>query len=334
MPNSSLRLLCAFLLVGCAALPAEIPEDENDDPWDGELTNELAVGGRYIPPANVRAAGERQYVAYDGAPSWSGGRNCSGTFGSGTRRLGEYLVANTGASRFDGYSCRQNTANTSKTSMHGTGRAIDLFVRLSGGAADNTVGDPIANWLIEHAEEIGVQYIIWDRTKWNGSYSGRKDRSYGGPHPHHDHLHIELTRAGARGDTPWFSSGSAPPGSGSPSTPSTPSEPGGSTSPHVGTRCGGSGSCIDTNTMNCEGRIEVGLCPGGNNIRCCIPSATSPTPEPTPSDPGPSDPPPGSGGLCSNTCAWANDGECDDGGPGSLYDVCDYGTDCGDCGTR
>lgn len=37
---------------------------------------------------------------------------------------------------------------------------------------------------------------------------------------------------------------------------------------------------------------------------------------------------------CSNTCATANDGECDDGGPGSLYSVCTLGTDCNDCGPR
>lgn len=40
------------------------------------------------------------------------------------------------------------------------------------------------------------------------------------------------------------------------------------------------------------------------------------------------------GGTCSNTCTWANDGACDDGGPGSEFSVCDCGTDCGDCGTR
>jgi len=45
--------------------------------------------------------------------------------------------------------------------------------------------------------------------------------------------------------------------------------------------------------------------------------------------------PPSSGGdLCSNTCTWAGDGECDDGGPGSDYSVCDCGTDCQDCGAR
>ena len=39
-------------------------------------------------------------------------------------------------------------------------------------------------------------------------------------------------------------------------------------------------------------------------------------------------------GLCTDTCLYAYDGECDDGGPGSDYSVCDYGTDCFDCGER
>jgi bacterioferritin-associated ferredoxin len=38
--------------------------------------------------------------------------------------------------------------------------------------------------------------------------------------------------------------------------------------------------------------------------------------------------------LCLDTCPYAFDGECDDGGPGSLYSVCGFGTDCGDCGPR
>ncbi|MDH5493856.1 MAG: hypothetical protein OEY14_18040, partial [Myxococcales bacterium] len=40
------------------------------------------------------------------------------------------------------------------------------------------------------------------------------------------------------------------------------------------------------------------------------------------------------GGGCSNTCSSANDGECDDGGPGAEYAVCGLGTDCADCGAR
>ena len=40
------------------------------------------------------------------------------------------------------------------------------------------------------------------------------------------------------------------------------------------------------------------------------------------------------GDQCTNTCQWANDGECDDGEPGAAYSGCDCGTDCADCGAR
>lgn len=36
--------------------------------------------------------------------------------------------------------------------------------------------------------------------------------------------------------------------------------------------------------------------------------------------------------LCSNTCNWASDGDCDDGGPGSETSSCTLGDDCADCG--
>ena len=40
------------------------------------------------------------------------------------------------------------------------------------------------------------------------------------------------------------------------------------------------------------------------------------------------------GMLCIDTCAYANDGACQDGGDGSVEAFCDYGTDCADCGPR
>ena len=36
-------------------------------------------------------------------------------------------------------------------------------------------------------------------------------------------------------------------------------------------------------------------------------------------------------GYCTNTCGYASDGACDDGGPGSEYSGCDRFTDCLDC---
>eukprot|EP00900_Chrysochromulina_parva_P011793 jgi/Chrpa1/20614/Chrysochromulina_OHIO_Genome00026547-RA len=38
--------------------------------------------------------------------------------------------------------------------------------------------------------------------------------------------------------------------------------------------------------------------------------------------------------LCSETCNFASDVDCDDGGPGSDFNACTYGTDCTDCGPR
>jgi len=38
--------------------------------------------------------------------------------------------------------------------------------------------------------------------------------------------------------------------------------------------------------------------------------------------------------ICYDYCTWAFDGECDDGGDGAVTGLCEYGTDCADCGPR
>ncbi|MBI5160227.1 MAG: thrombospondin type 3 repeat-containing protein, partial [Micrococcales bacterium] len=103
-----------------------------------------------------------------------------------------------------GYSCRQNTGNTSQLSVHGTGRALDLMISTDGGAADNDLGDPIANWLVENAELVGVQFVIWDRSDWGAYRDPPKLDDYDGPNPHVDHIHMELSTDGAEMRTPWF----------------------------------------------------------------------------------------------------------------------------------
>ena len=37
---------------------------------------------------------------------------------------------------------------------------------------------------------------------------------------------------------------------------------------------------------------------------------------------------------CEDSCIYANDGVCDDGGDNATTTLCDYGTDCTDCGAR
>ena len=54
--------------------------------------------------------------------------------------------------------------------------------------------------------------------------------------------------------------------------------------------------------------------------------------------PSPPGPPPSAPMACDNTCPtypyYANDNYCDDGGEGSQYSLCEYGTDCNDCEPR
>lgn len=163
----------------------------------------VAVAGRWSLPASVREAGADVRLTYDGAPRWTGTGACSGRLRTGARRLGQFVMKEfPEVTSIGGYACRRNTADGSRMSVHGTGRAMDVFIPKVGGAADNSKGDKVANWLVEHAQEIGVQLVIWDRAVWRGN--GTNESSYGGPHPHDDHLHVELTNAAGNAQTQWF----------------------------------------------------------------------------------------------------------------------------------
>ena len=79
------------------------------------------------------------------------------------------------------------------------------------------------------------------------------------------------------------------------------------------------------------------------------PPRRPPSPPPPPPSPPPAPPPvPPESRWCLDHCSvrtwlpssgvglldYANDGHCDDGGPGSDYAACPLGTDCADCGAR
>jgi peptidoglycan hydrolase-like protein with peptidoglycan-binding domain len=161
---------------------------------------------RWVLPEAVRLAGEAQHVRYDSPPPWTGNPgNCSGNFTAGAQTLRAHIQANfAGVTSIGGYSCRQNTANTAETSVHGVGRALDIMITPIAGQANAAAGDRIANWLVNNAQAIGVQYVIWNRVRWSGSAGGRKDATYGGPNPHIDHIHAEINLDAAARRTPWF----------------------------------------------------------------------------------------------------------------------------------
>ncbi len=179
-------------------------------PYDevlGQRQDPLAVPGPWQIPADVLAIGDQNFVSYTGAGPWVGESGCSGGLTPGAIELKDFLSqAFPQIWHIGGYNCRPIRGSTTVMSVHGTGRALDLHIALDGGDADNGAGDPVGNWLIVHAQEIGIQYIIWDHLSWKADRPvGSKDRDYGGVNPHIDHLHVEISPAAADKQTDWFS---------------------------------------------------------------------------------------------------------------------------------
>lgn len=154
-------------------------------------------------PPEIQAAGDAQTVRYDSPLPWANGANCTGTFTDGAVELRRYIMATFGVHEIYGYDCRANSATPSQTSVHGVGRALDIMIPPVGGRANSAAGDPIANWLVQNAAKIGVQYIIWNRVQWSG---GRIPHVavYTPSNPHIDHIHAELNHDGAQRRTAWF----------------------------------------------------------------------------------------------------------------------------------
>ncbi len=222
-------LVGLFFTQGCT-----VPEDHAE--WGDDAletrASELAIAGPWTIPTQISSTAASYDIDYTGAGPWRGTSGCSGTFTAGAQRLKDYIQANfPQVTSIGGYSCRPIVGNSSSMSVHATGRAIDIHIPLDGGAADNGLGDPLANWLVENAEHIGIQMVIWDRWLWSPSRTPYS-RYYSGQHAHHDHLHVELTVEASRMETPWFTGGN-----------NTPPPP--QTTPGCNTVVGSSGAVID-----------------------------------------------------------------------------------------
>ncbi len=105
-------------------------------------------------------------------------------------------------------------------SNHARGRAIDVMVGSSGGGYNTNRGLSIVNWLLAtdvkgnvnaNARKLGIQQILFNDRCWNsdgdrgiGSWSAMRECGIG----HHDHVHMDLTIAGANGNVSYW--GAAP----------------------------------------------------------------------------------------------------------------------------
>jgi hypothetical protein len=135
----------------------------------------------------------------------------------GTVALGRWVVR-----RFGGASGGISRACAGSPSEHNEGRAFDWSVDvrrpadrrrvrrlLSALFAPDTAGNPAAL-----ARRMGVMYVIWDDTTWSSwrrfapapylNTACPSKRECSRTLRHRDHVHISLTREGARGDLSWY----------------------------------------------------------------------------------------------------------------------------------
>ena len=135
----------------------------------------------------------------------------------GVLMLADWLVARGG-----GYGPISRSCRGSSTSEHKESRAFDWLLD-----ADSPTDQALAAALLDElfapddtgqphalARRMGIMYVIWDDTMY-ASYDGfqaepylssgcRSRRSCSPTLRHRDHMHLSLTRQGAKGLTSWY----------------------------------------------------------------------------------------------------------------------------------
>lgn len=201
-------LYLSTLLIACTDIDTtqrNFDDDEGENDFL-EKTTPSSCNQRWIPTSLF--TDRHHNISYE-SPS----RNCSHGAQPGAIQFGNYMRDHFGHLmdlNVDGegiqiYNCR-SVRGGSSPSVHSEGRAIDIFIPITNGTANNAKGDIIANWLIDNAENVGIQYLIWDRTSWKAAGSPSQ-KCYTGTHPHNNHIHVELTWKASRKQTPFFTTG-------------------------------------------------------------------------------------------------------------------------------
>ena len=159
-----------------------------------------------------------QYVMpVESYPTYQPQKKCARKAKPGTVALGQWLVARGGA--FGG---TLRSCSSGGTSEHKDGRAFDWMLDardaddraiadafLIEAFADDELGDTDAL-----ARRMGIMYVIWDDrmyAAWDGfepkrylSSGCRNRRTCSATLRHRDHVHISLSKRGARGLTSWY----------------------------------------------------------------------------------------------------------------------------------
>ena len=169
-------------------LPPQLPPAPSSDPH-----------APWSPDATTRAIGEA--IRRDRAVPWVQGSPLDTDDLSlaqlpvqpGVRELARYIATNTairsGTAR--GRSVQRPALRADGTlrrrDVHEEGRALDAMT------SNIERGTLLANWLVRHARELGIQQVLWRNSAWSSDPRGRSAWSALSGHPHEDHVHVELT---------------------------------------------------------------------------------------------------------------------------------------------
>ncbi len=138
----------------------------------------------------------------DAAPGWQYSYSCDPNDKPGMVAFAKLISTHYNRPRYStSRSCKAGNA-----SQHGEGRAVDWSMDAFD-ADDKAIGDAVAYWLTtnngEMARRFGVQSVVWNKRSWY-LYSPGSWRTYTGPSPHTDHLHISFTWDGSMKRTSWW----------------------------------------------------------------------------------------------------------------------------------
>lgn len=169
---------------------------------DGRVAPNCDTGGGQ-PPQPVP-----DRFRYDDPGPWIGAKGCSGGYTAGANAVKAWLQRKFRfTSSIGGYSCRPNTADTSQTSLHGEGRALDWFAN-AGVPAQRKSVDRFVRRVSKRGfrlgRAMGIQELIFNDRIWTASRHTEGFREYTGPNPHTDHIHIGLNRPGAAKRTSFY----------------------------------------------------------------------------------------------------------------------------------
>ncbi|WP_286132766.1 hypothetical protein [Arthrobacter sp. OY3WO11] len=117
-------------------------------------------------------------------------------------RLREAMTGVFGAQSLGGFAPGGVSQGHGAESTHYDGRAVDVFFRPVTGE-NRRAGWMLAHWLVAHADELDIQYVIFDDRFWSVQSSRGLWQEYRAPEPrneilrHLDHVHVDVLAGGS-----------------------------------------------------------------------------------------------------------------------------------------